>query len=63
MRKVFRRIAGPRFAPFADLLTLESAAAAVGQGRPVRAEGRGAVESRGLPVVMVASSLKFEVDG
>ena len=45
-----------------DLLTLESAAAAVADGRPVRAEGRGTVESSGSPAIIVASSLKIEVD-
>jgi hypothetical protein len=48
--------------PQGDLLTLEAAAAAVAQGRPVRAEGRGTVESSGSPAVLVAGSLKIEVD-
>jgi hypothetical protein len=48
--------------PEGDLLTLESAAAAVAGGSPVRAEGRGAVESSDSPAVIVASSLKIEVD-
>jgi hypothetical protein len=45
-----------------DLLTLESAAAAVGEGRPVRAEGWGTVESQGPPTVIAATALKIEVD-
>jgi hypothetical protein len=59
---VVRVTAGTAISPEGDLLTLETAAAAVGQGRPVRAEGRGAVESQGSPVVIVAGSLKLEVD-
>jgi hypothetical protein len=54
--------AGTAISAEGDLLTLESTAAAVAQGRPVRAEGRGAVESPGSPTVIVASSLKIEVD-
>jgi hypothetical protein len=45
-----------------DLFTLESTADAVAAGRPVRAEGRGTVESAGPPVVIAATSLKIEVD-
>jgi hypothetical protein len=45
-----------------DLLTLEATANAVGQGRPVRAEGRGTVESAGPPAVIAGSTLKIEVD-
>lgn len=45
-----------------DLLTLESTANAVGAGQPVRAEGRGTVESAGPPAVINAASLKIEVD-
>ncbi|HWB40533.1 MAG TPA: hypothetical protein VG500_04700 [Gemmatimonadales bacterium] len=48
--------------PAGDLFTLESAATAVAQGRPVRAEGRGTVESAGPPSVILASTLKVEVD-
>ena len=59
---VVRVTAATAISPEGDLLTLESAAAAVGQGRPVRAEGRGAVESLGSPTVILASSLKIEVD-
>jgi hypothetical protein len=59
---VVRVTAGTAISAEGDLLTLESTAAAVAQGRPVRAEGRGAVESPGSPTVIVASSLKIEVD-
>lgn len=59
---VVRVTAATAISPEGDLLTLESAAAAVIQGRPVRAEGRGTVESAASPVVIVASSLKIEVD-
>jgi hypothetical protein len=59
---VVRVTAGTAISPEGDLMTLESTAAAVSEGRPVRAEGRGAVESSGSPVVIVASSLKIEVD-
>lgn len=45
-----------------DLLTLEATANAVGQGRPVRAEGRGTVETAGPPTVIAGSTLKIEVD-
>jgi hypothetical protein len=45
-----------------DLFTLESTADAVARGRPVRAEGRGTVESAGPPTVIAATSLKVEVD-
>ncbi len=45
-----------------DLLTLEAPADAVSAGQPVRAEGRGTVESAGPPSVIVAASLKIEVD-
>jgi len=45
-----------------DLFTLESTADAVTAGRPVRAEGRGTVESAGPPAVISATSLKVEVD-
>ena len=57
-----RVTAGTAISPEGDLVTLESTAAAVSKGRPVRAEGRGAVEPSGSPVVIVASSLKIEVD-
>ena len=59
---VVRVTAATAISPEGDLITLESTAAAVAEGRPVRAEGRGAVESSGSPVVIVASSLKIEVD-
>ena len=59
---VVRVTAGTAISAEGDLLTLESAAAAVAEGRPVRAEGRGVVESSGSPAVIVASSLKIEVD-
>ena len=59
---VVRVTAATAISPEGDLLTLESAATAVAGGRPVRAEGRGTVESSGSPVVIVASSLKIEVD-
>lgn len=59
---VVRVTAATAISPEGDLLTLESAAAAVAEGRPVRAEGRGEVESSTSPVVIVASSLKIEVD-
>lgn len=45
-----------------DLFTLGSAAAAVAAAKPVRAEGRGAVEAAGPPPVIGATSLKIEVD-
>jgi hypothetical protein len=45
-----------------DLTTLQAASDAVAQGRPVRAEGRGTVESSGPPAVIVASTIKIEVD-
>ena len=45
-----------------DLFTLESTADAVQAGRPVRAEGRGTVETNGPPAVISASSIKIEVD-
>lgn len=48
--------------PLGDLFTLESMAGAVGQGRPVRAEGFGAVVSAGPPTVIEAATLKVEVD-
>jgi hypothetical protein len=48
--------------PEGDLPTLEATAGAVAQGRPVRAEGRGTVESAGTPAVIAASTLKIEVD-
>lgn len=44
-----------------DLLTLDAAATAVAEGRPVRAEGRGTVDAASPPVIL-ASSLKLEVD-
>jgi hypothetical protein len=59
---VVRVTAATAISPEGDLMTLESTAAAVAGGRPVRAEGRGSVESSGSPVVIVASSLKIEVD-
>ena len=59
---VVRVTAATAISPEGDLLSLESAAAAVSQGRPVRAEGRGVVESPGSPTVILASSLKIEVD-
>ena len=59
---VVRVTAATTMDPEGDLLTLESAAAAVAGGSPVRAEGRGAVESSDSPAVIVASSLKIEVD-
>jgi hypothetical protein len=59
---VVRVTAGTAISAEGDLMTLESTAAAVAEGRPVRAEGRGVVESSGSPVVIVASSLKIEVD-
>ena len=46
-----------------DLFTLESMASAVAQGRPVRAEGFGAIVSAGPPSVIEAATLKVEVDG
>jgi hypothetical protein len=58
---VVRVTAATAISPEGDLLTLE-AAAAVAQGGSVRAEGRGTVESPGSPAVIVASSLKIEVD-
>lgn len=45
-----------------DLFTLAATADAVTLGRPVRAEGRGAVQSAGPPRVIAASSIKIEVD-
>jgi hypothetical protein len=45
-----------------DLFTLEATANAVAAGQPVRAEGSGTVESAGPPAVIVAASLKIEVD-
>ena len=45
-----------------DLFTLAAAADAVAQARPVRAEGRGALEAGGPPSVIAASTLKIEVD-
>lgn len=45
-----------------DLLTLATTANAVAAGEPVRAEGRGTVESAGPPAVINAASLKIEVD-
>ena len=59
---VVRVTATTAISPEGDLVTLESAAAAVAAGRPVRAEGRGTVESAGPPAVIVASELKVEVD-
>ena len=56
-----RVTAGTAISPDGDLVTLESAAAAVAQGRPVRAEGRGTMESTS-PSVIVAGTLKLEVD-
>jgi hypothetical protein len=58
---VVRVTATTVISPQGDLLTIESAAAAVEQGRPVRAEGRGSVDSAS-PGVIVASTLKIEVD-
>jgi Domain of unknown function (DUF5666) len=57
-----RVTAATAISPEGDILTLEAAAAAAAAGRPVRAEGRGTVESSAPPVVIVASSLKIEVD-
>jgi hypothetical protein len=45
-----------------DLITLEATASAVAEGRPVRAEGRGTLETAGPPAVITASGLKIEVD-
>ena len=45
-----------------DLFTLAATADAVTLGRPVRAEGRGTVQSAGPPAVIAASSIKIEVD-
>ena len=45
-----------------DLFTLEATANAVSAGQPVRAEGRGTVESAGLPAVIVAARLRIDVD-
>lgn len=59
---VVRVTATTAISPEGDLLTLETAAAAVAAGRPVRAEGRGTVESAGPPAVIVASEVKVEVD-
>ena len=53
---------GTAISPEGDLLDLTSTAAAVTRGRPVRAEGRGTVESAGPPSVVAASTLKIEVD-
>jgi hypothetical protein len=45
-----------------DLFTLATTANAVAAGQPVRAEGRGTVESAGPPAIINAASLKIEVD-
>ena len=45
-----------------DLFTLATTANAVAAGQPVRAEGRGRVESAGPAAVINAASLKIEVD-
>ena len=45
-----------------DLFTLGAAADAVAESRPVRAEGRGTVETAGPPSVIAASTLRIEVD-
>ncbi len=45
-----------------DLTTIQAAAGAVAEGRPVRAEGRGTVESAGPPAVIAAATLEIEVD-
>jgi hypothetical protein len=44
------------------IFTLESTANAVSAGQPVRAEGTGSVESARPPAVIVAASLRIEVD-
>jgi hypothetical protein len=59
---VVRVTAATAISPEGDLLTLASAATAVAEGRPVRAEGRGTVDGSATPTVIVASSLKIEVD-
>lgn len=59
---IVRVTAATVISPQGDLFTLESAAGAVAGGRPVRAEGRGTVESSGPPAVISATSLKVEVD-
>ena len=58
---IVRVTAGTTVSPRGDLLTLESTDAAVEQGRPVRAEGHGSLESVS-PSVIVANTLKIEVD-
>ena len=50
------------FDPTGDLFTLETTAAAVTAGRPVRAQGRGTVESAGPPAIVAARAVKVEVD-
>jgi hypothetical protein len=59
---VIRVTAETVISPEGDLLTLDATAAAVAQGRPVRAEGRGSVESAAAPTVIAASTLKIEID-
>jgi hypothetical protein len=59
---VVKLTAATAISPEGDLLTLEATAAAVAGGSAVRAEGRGEAQSSSSPTVIVASSLKIEVD-
>ena len=59
---VVRVTSATSISPEGDLFTLESTADAVAAGLPVRAEGRGTLESAGPPAVISATSLKVEVD-
>lgn len=48
--------------PLGDLMTLQAVADALTAGKVVRAEGRAVVESSGPPPVLVAATVKWEVD-
>jgi len=48
--------------PLGDLFTLAAVSDALGAGRIVRAEGQAVVESSGPPAVLIAATVKWEVD-
>jgi len=56
------RVNGVAFEPLGDLFSLQAMEGAVAGNSPVRAEGRGTVETAGPPAVIAAQSLKVEVD-
>jgi hypothetical protein len=59
---VIRVASSTTFDATGDLLSLQATADAVAEGKAVRVEGLGTVESAGPPVTVAATELKVEVD-